>query len=189
MALLTDLLATNTSNIAANTTAAANAGGIVKIASATANNSATLSFSLPTSGYSYFKIAFDNFINATANERIRVKVYGASGAGGTTNTMGYHVQTTGYNTELVYNTTGIMVVPEASTSTDRGASGEMTIFGSMNSNIQPRGTFSMFMNYSNLISSYTGSWRGPYSEVQDSIEISSTYLNMASGTATLYGIK
>ena len=189
MPLLTDLLATNTFNISANTTAVASAGGIVKIASSTANNSATITFSLPTSGYTYFKIAFDDFVNATSNEKIRGKVYGASGAGGTTNTMGYHVQTSGTNHELVYNTTGILVVPEASTFTDRGASGEMTIFGSMNSSIQPRGTFSMFMNYSNNISSYTGSWRGPYSEVQDSIEISSSFGNIYSGTATLYGVK
>lgn len=189
MPLLTDLLATNTSDIASNTAAVATAGGVEKIASATANASASLTFSLPTSGYSYFRISFDNFINSNSNERIRVKVYGASGAGGTTNTMGYHVETSGTNHELVYNTTGVMVIPEAATNTSKGASGEMTIFGSMNSNIQPRGTFLMFMDYSNYISSYTGSWLGPYSEVQDSIEISSTFGNMYSGTATLYGVK
>lgn len=193
MPLLTDLLATNTSNISANTTAVASAGGMTLLSSATLSNTTTNSYTL-TSGYHSYLVVINNLI-PTGNANLYAKIKSSS------NNPPYRYagsymednSSTSYVHRSTNNGNGIQLNPYtiASTSTNSdftGWSGTLHIFGAHNSSMTYVNYKGFYKHDGNSGMTVMGAGRANTAQVTDVVDISFN-VNTLSGSIAVYGIK
>ena len=193
MALLTDLLSANTTDIASNATAAASAGGMTLLSSASPSNVTTTSLTLP-SGYYSFLLIFDRFI-PTDNANFHTLIKGASSpnwmyAGRSTHHQGSNLYTsnsTGTGSGMTLNVGGTI----ASSNTDSnytGWSGSMQIYGAKESGYTYTTYQGAFVNDAGRFFRVSGAGRSNTSQVDTTVDVKFN-TNTLSGNIKLYGIK
>jgi len=193
MPLLTDLLATNTSNITSNTAAVASAGGMALLTTATLSNTTTNSYTL-TSGYHSYLVVIDSFI-PTANANLNLKIKSSSN-NPPFRYAGTYVEdnsSTIYSHRSTNNGNGIQLTPYtiASTSTNAdftGWSGAFHIFGAHNTSMTYVNYKGFYKHDGNSGMSVDGAGRANTAQVTDIVDISFN-VNTLSGSVAVYGIK
>jgi len=162
-------------------------GGVTLLSTATASASSSLTFTLPTSGYAYFRLAFDGLRPSSNGENLYVKVYGTSG-----NYL-YSAKEITPSSESRYSSTGnsngVRLTNSQYNINAAGANGEFTIFQSATNSVPAYGTFAIAFtdDNSNLVYS-NGAWKTGNTEVQTSVQINYGVGNIEIGSARLYGI-
>lgn len=186
MALLTNL-------IAANATAAASAGGMTLLASASPSNVTTTSLTLPSGYYSYLLI-YDRFI-PTGNANFHTLIRGASSPGWRySGRASWHGNTSMYSSNSADNNSGMTLNVGgtiASSNTDSGFtgwSGTMQIYGAKESGYTYATYQGAFVNDDWRFFAVSGAGRSNTSQVDTTVDVNFN-TDTLSGSVKLYGIK
>lgn len=186
MVNISDKVGTNETNIASNTSAIADAGGVVLLDTQTCSGS-NLTFTLPTTGYAYFKLTFHGVMCSANSEQLRIKVYG------TTGNYAFQMMSLYNGSNQIYTATGDgagVMVSYSQNNTIAGCSGEFNIFESATASVAAYGTFNASYTDDNSNLNFTrGGWKTGNTEVQTNVEVRYSGGTPNSGTVRLYGIK
>jgi len=161
-------------------------GGVTLLDTQTCSGS-VLTFTLPTTGYAYFKLTFHGVVGSQNSEQLRIKVYG------TTGNYLFQMKNLYNGTDQTYTSTGdsagVLISYSQLNSNTAGCSGEFLIFESATAGVPAYGTYSSSYTDDNGNLSFSrGGWKTANNEVQTSIEVRYSGGNPNSGTVRLYGI-